>query len=87
MKNGRCRMHGGKSSGARKGNQNALKHGNYTAAAQAALREKKRETRRILEIERRSFANFLRNGLTVLSLRGSVGADTKQPYRGALLTK
>jgi hypothetical protein len=34
-----------------------------------------------------SFANFLRNGLTVLSLRGYVGADTKQPYRGALLTK
>jgi hypothetical protein len=29
--------------------------GNYTAAAQAALREKKRETRRILEIERRKF--------------------------------
>jgi uncharacterized protein YjcR len=55
MKNGRCRMHGGKSSGAPKGNQNALKHGNYTAAAQAALREKKRETRRILEIERRKF--------------------------------
>jgi hypothetical protein len=55
MINGRCRMHGGKSSGAPKGNQNALKHGNYTAAAQAALREKKRETRRILEIERRKF--------------------------------
>jgi hypothetical protein len=48
-------MHGGKSSGAPKGNQNALKHGNYTAAAQAALREKKREIRRILEIERRKF--------------------------------
>jgi uncharacterized protein YjcR len=55
MKNGRCRMHGGKSSGAPKGNQNALKHGNCTAAAQAALREKRRETRRILEIERRKF--------------------------------
>jgi hypothetical protein len=55
MKNGRCRMHGGKSSGAPKGNQNALKHGNYTAAAQAALREKKREIRRILDIERRKF--------------------------------
>ena len=55
MKNGRCRMHGGKSSGAPKGNQNALKHGNYTAAAQAALREQKRETRRILEIEGRKF--------------------------------
>jgi hypothetical protein len=48
-------MHGGKSSGAPKGNQNALKHGNYTAAAQAALREKKREIRRVLEIERRKF--------------------------------
>ena len=55
MKNGRCRMHGGKSTGAPKGNQNALKHGNYTAAAQAASRERKREIRRILEIERRKF--------------------------------
>lgn len=27
MKNGRCRMHGGKSTGAPKGNQNAFKHG------------------------------------------------------------
>ena len=44
-----------KSTGAPKGNQNALKHGNYTAAAQAALREKKREIRRILKIERRNF--------------------------------
>jgi len=51
MKNGRCRMHGGKSNGAPKRNQNALKHGNYKAAS----REKKRETRRILEIERRKF--------------------------------
>ena len=31
--------------------QNALKHGNYTAAS----REKKRVTRRVLEIERRKF--------------------------------
>ena len=30
MKNGRCRMHGGKSPGAPKGNSNALKHGAYT---------------------------------------------------------
>ena len=27
MSNGRCRMHGGKSTGAPKGNQNAFKHG------------------------------------------------------------
>ena len=33
MKNGRCRMHGGPSPGAPKGNQNALKHGRYTAQA------------------------------------------------------
>jgi uncharacterized protein YjcR len=59
MKNGRCRMHGGKSTGAPKGNQNALKHGKYTAAAQAALREQKREIRRILEIERRKFRKRL----------------------------
>ena len=32
----RCRMHGGaKGSGAPKGNKNALKHGRYTAKAQA----------------------------------------------------
>ena len=35
----RCRMHGGaKGSGAPKGNQNALKHGQYTAKA---IRERK----------------------------------------------
>ncbi len=33
MPNGRCRMHGGGSPGAPKGNQNALKHGRYTAEA------------------------------------------------------
>jgi len=30
MANGRCRLHGGKSTGAPKGNKNALKHGLYT---------------------------------------------------------
>ncbi|TIL58647.1 MAG: hypothetical protein E5Y79_19130 [Mesorhizobium sp.] len=33
MRNGRCRMHGGTSTGAPKGNDNALKHGRYTALA------------------------------------------------------
>ncbi len=33
MANGRCRMHGGLSTGAPKGNKNALKHGQYTAEA------------------------------------------------------
>lgn len=33
MANGRCRLHGGKSTGAPKGNQNALKHGFYTKRA------------------------------------------------------
>jgi hypothetical protein len=33
MKNGRCRMHGGTSPGAPKGNKRALKHGRYTAEA------------------------------------------------------
>jgi len=31
MPNGRCRMHGGPSPGAPKGNQNAFKHGRYSA--------------------------------------------------------
>ena len=33
MPNGRCRMHGGLSPGAPKGNKNALKHGHYSAEA------------------------------------------------------
>ena len=33
MANGRCRMHGGPSPGAPKGNRNAFKHGQYTAKA------------------------------------------------------
>jgi integrase len=39
MPNGRCRMHGGMSPGAPKGNRNALKHGRYTADAIARRRE------------------------------------------------
>jgi hypothetical protein len=38
MPNGRCRMHGGPSPGAPKGNKNALKHGWYTADAIALRR-------------------------------------------------
>lgn len=39
MLNGRCRMHGGLSPGAPKGNKNALKHGRYTAGATERRRE------------------------------------------------
>jgi hypothetical protein len=39
MPNGRCRMHGGPSPGAPKGNRNAFKHGRYTAEAIASRRE------------------------------------------------
>ena len=49
MRNGRCRMHGGKSTGAPKGNQNAFKHGRYTAVAI--------EERRMV----RDMVNFYRN--------------------------
>ncbi|HRD87320.1 MAG TPA: HGGxSTG domain-containing protein [Accumulibacter sp.] len=45
MPNGRCRLHGGKATGAPKGNRNAFKHGRYTAAHIA---------------ERRHFAELLR---------------------------
>jgi uncharacterized protein YjcR len=38
MPNGRCRMHGGPSPGAPKGNKNALKHGWYSAEAIALRR-------------------------------------------------
>ncbi len=39
MRNGRCRMHGGASTGAPKGNQNAFKHGRYSAEAIARRKE------------------------------------------------
>ena len=39
MPNGRCRMHGGPSPGAPKGNKNAFKHGLYTAEAIARRRK------------------------------------------------
>ena len=45
MRNGRCRMHGGKAPGAPKGNRNAFKHGRYSSEAIA---------------ERRAFAALLR---------------------------
>jgi uncharacterized protein YjcR len=39
MPNGRCRMHGGPSPGAPKGNKNAYKHGHYSAEEIARRRE------------------------------------------------
>ncbi|MGE5269140.1 MAG: HGGxSTG domain-containing protein [Thiohalocapsa sp.] len=39
MANGRCRMHGGLSPGAPRGNRNALKHGRYAAEAMARRRQ------------------------------------------------
>ncbi len=39
MTNGRCRMHGGKTLGAAKGNSHAFSHGRYTADAIAERRE------------------------------------------------
>ncbi|MGZ8415644.1 MAG: HGGxSTG domain-containing protein [Methyloceanibacter sp.] len=38
MNNGRCRMHGGKSTGAPKENKNALKHGRYSAGERTRKR-------------------------------------------------
>ena len=39
MPNGRCRLHGGRSPGAPKGNRHAVKHGRHGAAAIARRRE------------------------------------------------
>ena len=39
MINGRCRMHGGASTGAPLGNSNALKHGYYTKAEKRKRKE------------------------------------------------
>jgi len=51
MPNGRCRLHGGKSTGPPKGNQNALKHGYYT---QDAILERQL-IRRLLKASKVSF--------------------------------
>jgi hypothetical protein len=39
MPNGRCRMHGGRSTGAPKGNRNNFRHGRYSAEAIAGCRK------------------------------------------------
>ncbi len=54
MKNGRCRMHGGMSPGAPKGNKNALKHGRYTAEAIARRREVAELIRVAMRLTRRA---------------------------------
>jgi len=47
MANGRCRMHGGKSTGAPKGNDNALKHGMRSRATTE-------QRKRLMEVLRHS---------------------------------
>jgi hypothetical protein len=49
MANGRCRMHGGTSPGAPKGNQNVLKHGRYSAKNLEVRREIALLSRRMRE--------------------------------------
>jgi hypothetical protein len=52
MPNGRCRMHGGKSTGPAKGTQNALKHGMRSADAiehRKAVNAVLRASRAVLE--------------------------------------
>jgi len=48
MPNGRCRLHGGKSQGAPRGNKNALKHG-YYSAEEKKLRAEVREHLRMMK--------------------------------------
>jgi glucans biosynthesis protein len=53
MPNGRCRMHGGKSPGAPKGNRNAWKHGMRSAAAREwrrQLRELIAESKKLVQV-------------------------------------
>lgn len=51
MPNGRCRMHGGPSPGAAKGNQHALKHGRYSAAG---IQERRLLAELVKEMQRSS---------------------------------
>ena len=54
MANGKCRFHGGKSTGAPRGNRNAWKHGGYSAEAQA----ERRELRQLLREAREALADL-----------------------------
>lgn len=47
----RCRMHGGTNPGAPKGNQNARKHGGYSAKTLEAVRYVKAIARMVREID------------------------------------
>jgi hypothetical protein len=53
MSNGRCRIHGGASPGAPRGNSNALKHGRYTAEAI----KQRRQIARLLRLARQLIDN------------------------------
>ncbi len=55
MANGRCRLHGGKSPGAPRGNRNAWKHGRYSAKAI----EERRLFREILKAARETMAELV----------------------------
>jgi len=54
MKNGRCRLHGGKSTGPPKGNQNAFKHGFYSNDAIA----QRRYIRKLIKDSRESLGSI-----------------------------
>jgi hypothetical protein len=46
----RCRMHGGNSPGAPKGNRNAMKHGRYCESAMAERRQARAAINRLREL-------------------------------------
>jgi len=48
----RCHLHGGKSTGAPKGNQNARKHGGYSAKTKAAVKYLKQIAEIVRETDR-----------------------------------
>jgi hypothetical protein len=52
MANGRCRMHGGRSTGAPKGNRNNFQHGRYSAEAIAGRRKIKELVRAMRALAR-----------------------------------
>ena len=76
----RCRMHGGKSPGAPLGNQNALKHGLYTAEAKAELRTAELELEKITRDKelavRRSWL-MLENAITALEGRAETTMNSE----------
>jgi hypothetical protein len=80
MRNGRCRMHGGKSTGAPKGNKNAWKHGHYSEVAKAErsfVKQLLKDARKLLSKRETDVRDLYIEGLWLGLSLGLAGASSE----------